>query len=517
MTHSASRLAPTSEAWEAGPDEVLLGVDVVELVSSAMYVEPLTAYREYIQNSADAIDDARACGALSTSANGRVDIAVDPAARTVRIRDNGIGIPGSEFVRRLTAFGASEKRGRNRRGLRGVGRLAALGYCQELLFRSRTAADEPVRELRWDCRQLRTLLRASDYRGTLSDAVKRTTFQRANRVAGYPHRFFEVELRGVVRHGRDDLLNEAVIRGYLGQVAPVPFSRSFHHSEAIETFIGDALSPTLHIFVNGVGPVQRPHAQAITMGDGIESKATDIALVTIPGADGEAAAKGWVLHHEYRGAIPRALGVRGLRLRSGNIQVGDDATLNEVFTEPRFNAWCIGEIHILDRRLIPNGRRDQYEQNVHFANVVNHLLPISRDIGARCRARSQYRQLLRRAELFAERIDGGLVVVRQGAVSIAARRALLANLEHALGRLEKISKAHSLSLPDRRVLAARHASLRRRLTRASVGKYSAPVLRRLSAERRRAYEQIFSLMYDCASNMRGAKELVDRVLDRLRP
>ena len=45
---------------------------------------------------------------------------------------------------RLTAFGASKKRGKGSRGFRGVGRLAGIGYCQELVFRSRVPGESKV-------------------------------------------------------------------------------------------------------------------------------------------------------------------------------------------------------------------------------------------------------------------------------------------------------------------------------------------------------------------------------------
>ena len=37
---------------------VAVGKDILELLSSSMYVDPMTIYREYIQNAADAIDEA---------------------------------------------------------------------------------------------------------------------------------------------------------------------------------------------------------------------------------------------------------------------------------------------------------------------------------------------------------------------------------------------------------------------------------------------------------------------------
>ena len=74
----------------------------------------------------------------------------------MKITDNGTGIAHGEFVNRLTAFGASKKRGRGARGFRGVGRLAGIGYCQELIFRSRIPGERKVSEIRWDCRKLKT-------------------------------------------------------------------------------------------------------------------------------------------------------------------------------------------------------------------------------------------------------------------------------------------------------------------------------------------------------------------------
>ena len=35
------------------PLEIVVGKDILELVSSSMYIDPLTIYREYIQNAAD--------------------------------------------------------------------------------------------------------------------------------------------------------------------------------------------------------------------------------------------------------------------------------------------------------------------------------------------------------------------------------------------------------------------------------------------------------------------------------
>lgn len=504
-------------AWEHGPNEVLLGVDIIELVSSSLYVDPLSAYREYIQNAADAIDDARGDGSLSPSERGRIDIFIDAAARSVRIRDNGTGLGGPDFVRRLTAFGASQKRGKQRRGFRGVGRLAAIGYCQELIFRSRSDAEHSIRELRWDCRYLRSSLRSSDFQGTLGDAVQEATSHRTVHLPEYPERFFEVELRSIVRHGKDDLLSDDAIRRFVGQVAPVPFAPTFRHKRELESFLADLPAPSdLDIYINGEGPVHRPHCNEIELRPGFVDPIAELQLFTIPGVDGGVAAKGWVLHHAYLGAIPRELGVRGLRLRSGNIQVGDDGILDGVFPETRFNAWAVGEFHILDPRIIPNGRRDQYEHGVHLSNVLNHLCPVAREIGNRCRRRSQYRQLMKRAENLGRDVENRLAVLQQGALSKIARETLITRLQSELATFEKIVRNPALEDDDRRAVEARLSELLRKLTRAEERDRFAAPLGKMTPQKRKAYEDVFSLIYDCASDVRGAKELVDRVLARMK-
>jgi len=45
--------------------------------------------------------------------------------------------------------------------------------------------------------------------------------------------------------------------------------------------------------------------------------------LNIPGADGTTAAVGWILHHSYFGAFPKNSPIKGLRLRSGNMQIGE--------------------------------------------------------------------------------------------------------------------------------------------------------------------------------------------------
>ena len=201
--------------WQTLEREIVIAKDILEIMSSSMYVDPMTIYREYVQNAADSIDEAHANGQIGSNEPGKVAINIDVPGRNVKITDNGAGISHGDFASRLTAFGASKKRGRSARGFRGVGRLAGIGYCQELVFRSRTHGEPKVSELRWDCRKLKTILRTSEEHHDLRGAVSQVVELRRIPAGDFPDRFFEVELRGIIRHRNDQLLSAAAISGYL--------------------------------------------------------------------------------------------------------------------------------------------------------------------------------------------------------------------------------------------------------------------------------------------------------------
>jgi len=482
-----------------------------------MHVEPMAIYREYVQNAADAIDDARVLGILPRRAPGWVEVNVDFAARTVRVRDNGTGIPTDDFEARLTAFGASTKRGSQARGLRGVGRLAGIGYCQELIFRARAAGESRINELRWDCRRIKSSLRSSDFKGDLTALVNQATAVRAVDGKAWPEHFFEVELRGIIRHRNDCLLNAVAIRDYLSQIAPVPFIPSFRYGEKIASALAShvALS-NLKLSVDGISqPVFRPHRDRFEIADGVFDRFREIEFVTVPGLDGNLAAVGWVLHHGYRGAIPSKTKLRGLRMRSGNIQVGDHQILEELFPEPRFNGWAVGEIHVVDSRIIPNGRRDHYEQNVHLHNILNHLSPLAREISRRCRTSSIMRNWLR--EFGRERANAKDMVgiIQQGSVGATHRARLIGEIRQALATMEKIAARPALASQAKKTLHPRICRLQKEFAWILRTKYKDKRLVQMPSHLRRGYEQVLGLVYECSPNRAAAKSLVDKILTRL--
>jgi hypothetical protein len=510
-----SRILKAREDWAPITDAPIIGKDVLELLTSSMYVNVLSVYREYIQNAADSIDIAKESALLSKDA-GRVHLSVDPQLRVARIRDNGVGLRQNEFVERLVAFGASKKRGSRARGFRGVGRLAGLAYCRELIFRSKAVEETHISELRWDCRKLKTLIRSEQYSDNLAKVVRDVVTARTFIDGTMPAHFFEVELVGIVRHGSDVLMDTTAIQRYLEQIAPVPFAPEFSYGTQIQ----EALKP--HVNLGNVEitinederPLYRPYRDELEARKAVDDRVERIQQLSIPGSDSAVAAVGWILHHGYLGAFPKNSPIKGLRLRSGNLQIGEAELLDEIFPEPRFNSWVVGEVHILDDRILPNGRRDHFEQNVHFRNVLAQLAPIARDLGHLCRNSSIRRNWIRKFEQGVICVKDRQAILRQGAITKDRRIKLTSEITDRLAELEKIGGLSALDEATRSAFSKQLQRLNRRLP--ALGNLrTSHNLKRFRGERRRLIQKLVDVVYDATGNHAGAKTLVDKILRRL--
>lgn len=503
-------------------EDIVIGKDILELVSAAMYLDPLTVVREYVQNAVDAIDEAEGAGLYAGKEKPRVDIVVDLAERKLQIRDNGIGVNNAGFARRLTAFGASKKRGSRARGFRGVGRLSGLGYCQELIFRSRSHGDSHVLELAWDGRRFKQILLDPQYKGDLNQVVQDVATLTTVSGTGYPKHFFEVELRGLARHKNDVLMNEHEIEHYLAQVAPVPFHAEFRFGLHIEEFLRKhGISQSYDIFVtttanSDMEPKQvfRSYRDTFAVFGGRKDRFANVDFFEVPGIDGSLAAVGWTLDHNYFGAIPRSEGIKGFRLRSGNIQVGSDDIVADVFPEPRFNSWMVGEIHVITPKLVPNGRRDAFETNAHYLNLQGHIAAYAKTVAKTCRDKSKARNQERRFNFEAEKIEGKLKLVRRASLPGTIKNKLRKEITSHVKVLEKLV----FSIPESKIRNKFEHLLVR--IKAKVGRNLDEVvlkdpLARLPKPKQILYRQVFELIFECSPNRNVAGALVEKLLIKL--
>ncbi len=497
--------------------QVVVGKDILELLSTAMYLDPLSILREYVQNAADAIDSAHAQGVFGRGEEGRIDLGVHSDTRELVIRDNGVGVPSAEVERVLASFGASEKRGKGLRGFRGVGRLGGLGYARGLTFRTRSVGDPEITEIHWDCRELREQLAARDKR-QLEDVVRSVVTVRRTRAGkDVDAHFFEVRLEGVVRIWNDRLLNVEGVSQYLSQVCPLPLSQGLPFAAEIEGHIGRYLPrKPFQIYLNNSGkPLCRPYGPDFFVSTTKRDRFVACQLVELPGLDGQPAAAGWILHHNYLGAIRATPTIRGLQARVGDMQVGDDQVFINSFPESRFNSWVVGELHVLDNRILPNGRRDDFEHNATYGALLNQLVPLCRDLARRCRASSMSRSRFLRFEKNERRVKELLRAIRLGLTDGRSLRTMLREVDQTLRQMG--GTAQSTLLPD-----AVTVQLQRRLKRlisrrkdVNEGDNATGNGAKLPVAKRRLYAEVVRLVAACAPVKRDASVLVGRIAKML--
>jgi molecular chaperone HtpG len=92
----------------------------------------------------------------------------------------------------------------------------------------------------------------------------------------------------------------------------------------------------------------------------------------------------WVGLSRFEKSIPRINIMHGLRLRQGNIQIGNDDAVQDLFRENRGNYYFVGEIFAVDKSLIPNSQRNYFNENetrvlledalrIYFYDVLHKL------------------------------------------------------------------------------------------------------------------------------------------------
>lgn len=359
-------------------DEVIqVGKYTLESLTTGMYSDPKIIYREYIQNSVDSLEHAVSLGLLEQQGM-RIDIVVNAEDSYISIRDNGTGISADEVAKTLMNVGSSKKRNSSNRGFRGIGRLGGMSYCDTLVFTS-SAENEKVKTIvSFDCNRLRHLLVPGEYEDMSLSAV----LEEITTITTLPEKeekhYFCVEMIDV--NGFSDLLNIEVAKSYISQVAPLPYqSKYFIYTSQLKLYLSKK-GYTVEEFPIFVGenesdlePIYKPNKSRFRA-DRSKRTADEITRmeyfdITI---DGELYALGWYGNCGWYGFLSDKE-LSGFRVRKGNILIGDSRTMNTIFKEARFNGWTQGEIFIVTDKLIPNARRDDFEQNDAYYKFIDAL------------------------------------------------------------------------------------------------------------------------------------------------
>lgn len=343
-----------------------IGKFIIENLTSGMYSDSKIVYREYIQNAADQIDVAKAQD-MFPDEDLFVDISIDGATRTITIMDNATGISADLVEKKLGDVADSDKELGVDKGFRGIGRLGGLAYCDTLRFTTSVRGENSKTIMTWDAKRLMSLIQDKNEKDSaetlLNQVISYTTAAEKQ-----DEHYFIVELIGIHKENHE-LLDIAAVRNYVGWNTPVPYANKFLYRTELYEFMEENKLPRneYKIYVNDEEIFKNYGTYLYESSTGVPKKYDEIFGIetkTFFNSKGEMLAWLWYGVSRFEKAIPAASNeMRGLRLRQSNIQLDDGQVLSRFFKEPRGNSYFVGEIHAVHINLVPNARRDYFNEN----------------------------------------------------------------------------------------------------------------------------------------------------------
>lgn len=345
-------------------EKTKIGKDVIESLTLAMYDDPKFIYREYIQNSADQIDIALEEGLIKDKNDCKIEIEIDKNERKITIMDNGTGVQSGKVLSVLKNIAQGVKDRKKHKGFRGIGRLGGLAYCDRLIFETSYYGEEIKSTLVWNAKKLKQIINNRDKIEDATYVIDEITFLETEPAVNN-ERYFKVVLENV---SNEMLLDRNEIYNYLSMVAPVPYKKGFIFASKIYDKARE-YSFTIdeyNIYINNE-QIFKEYSKTIYEGEKPNLRKIDeifdVEFFDIKDKNEQVLCWGWYGVSSLLKQIPAVNIARGIRLRKGNIQIGDDKQLARLFKEPRGIFYFFGEVHVMSPNLIPNARRDYFTEN----------------------------------------------------------------------------------------------------------------------------------------------------------
>lgn len=351
-----------------------VGKNILDNLTTGMYSDSKVIYREYIQNACDQIDLALSWGLL-TSDEANVDICIDSKKRFISIRDNATGVKSESFIEDVGDIANSNKEIGKNKGFRGIGRLCGLAYCKTLKFITSYSGESIKSIMTCDAQKMRAML-IENKKYTL-DEIWDAIVSYSTEYEDETEHYFEVEMFDINKENTD-LLDDSKVREYLSFVAPVPYKNTFilrsqiyNHAKEIGYKIDEYC-----IRVNG-SQLFKEYTTKLKEASGANIKNYDeiskLEFKDFIDDSGELIAWMWIGLSRFEKQIPKVNQMRGLRIRSANIQLGNDDVLQNLFKETRGNYYFVGEVFAVSKQLVPNSQRNYFNENearVEFENAL---------------------------------------------------------------------------------------------------------------------------------------------------
>ncbi|MGE4302616.1 MAG: ATP-binding protein [Novosphingobium sp.] len=367
---------PPPSAAAPVTEDIQVGSFFLETLTTGMYEDPFHCIREYVQNGFDAIQDAIRAGDLAAD-DGRILISIggSPRAPSLSIRDNGTGIPAARAYSTLVSLGASRKTPALHAGFRGIGRLAGIAYCTTLRFTTKARGENVATIVDYDCGRVRGYFSPGadpvDVRDVVRACVSRSTIE-----ADAQDHYTEVEMIQLVNLGTE-FVDLDKLQPYLRQVCPVEYPDTFDFADRVRSLaagVGETL-PVVHVETRQKRErvhVLKPYKNSYPTGrKNVFSRLHDVEVFSSK----EHGWFGWIGVSNFPGEIVDETAA-GVRFRIKNIQIGNAEIIESLAeeltaagTERRLQPWAVGEIFVTNSQVVPNARRDGFEDSAAWRTL----------------------------------------------------------------------------------------------------------------------------------------------------
>lgn len=365
----------------------VIGPRLIETLTSALYEDPIIIFREYVQNSVDAYNLAIDMDKSAEFEGFFVDIKIDRRKRSIRILDNGYGIPKEEFLNKMTSIGASIKpKFKNQIGFRGIGRLSAMPSCKRLIFTNKPKGTDELQHFSWNGDKFHELLNQGEEPNYADTIQEITDYSDEKYLGDINKHFFHVEVQGY-KEELTELIATDDFKERLCILLPLNYSPKFKYQEEIKAeyqrYMGQSLDKFSFIVRLGNQILYRPYTDKDILESGIVFWELKIRSRR-KGAIGE---KIGILWFTFNKKIERKKDEPyGIYVRSKNMLMGDRYSLasdtirskTDYVTTPRELSQMLngvsGEMLIHSTTLNDNARRDWFRIDEEFLPLRNIIV-----------------------------------------------------------------------------------------------------------------------------------------------
>ena len=358
---------------------------ILETLTVGMYGESRNAIREYVQNAFDSIQHAINSLKIVAPGHGLISITMGGDGNSLVIRDNGAGLTVRSAVATLTSVGASGKDYKNEAGFRGIGRLAGIVFSDTVTFTTKARGERQQTTVVFHGDKMRAAMTPSKG-GTQSaeDLITSCVDAHISEADDPKAHFFEVRLDGF-EDAPEECTSFQLMRAFISQVAPVPYNEKFPFRaelRAAEQKTGLSIEEVRIELKDQAGEPEsifKPYTDAYEMDEG-PTRLTECEIKTGPNW------WAWIGKKAVSGSYGDSR-VLGLRVRMKNIQIDGTDVFREIFKQQaksyiRFQDWYVGEVFVRPSALVPNARRDGFEENVAWKTMRKQLGDLARELGS---------------------------------------------------------------------------------------------------------------------------------------